>query len=188
MRPFMVSHMKMINFVSVLALAPCLAMSILAQSKTQLQQNIERILKATEPDWICKKTTPEGEPGPDSPPVFYNFQCKYKGQRLNQLSGVIYVLNSKQDAVGMLDRSQMMLQINESKPQYGIGEQAYGYAGHGSAWITFRNGNVFGQVNVGIIDPRTVVNPSPEMDAYTNQAFDIAKRFAFYLAQYGGAT
>lgn len=180
--------MKITTFVSVLALAPCLAMSILAQSKTQPQQNIERTLKATEPDWICKKSTPEGESGPDSPPVFYKFQCKYKGQQLNQLSGVIYVLNSKQDAVKMLDRSQLTLQINESKPQYGIGEQAYGYVGDGSAWITFRNGNVFGQVNVGVIAPRTVVNPSPEMDVYTSQAFDIARRFAFYLAQYGGAT
>lgn len=187
----MVNHMKMMTFVSValaLALAPCWVTSILAQDKTQLQQDVERTLQANEPDWICKKSAPEGEPPPDGPRVFYNFQCKYKGQQLNQVNGAIYVLNSKQDAVKMLDRSQMMLSVNESKPQYGIGEQAYGYAGRGSAWITFRNGNVFGQVNVGVIDPRTVVDPSPEMDAYTNQAFDIAKRFAFYLAQYGGTT
>jgi hypothetical protein len=182
----MVSHMKIMIFVSVaLVLAACLVGSSRAQDKTQLQQNIERALKANEPDWNCQKSTPEGEPGPESPRVFYNFQCRYKGQQLNQLSGAIYVLDSKQDAVKMLDRSQMMLQINESKPQYGIGEQAYGYEGHGSAWITFRNGTVFGQVNVGVIDPRTVANPSAEMDAYTNQALDIAKRFAFYLAQYG---
>ena len=29
-----------------------------------------------------------------------------------------------------------MLQVNKSKPLYAIGEQAYGYAEHGSAWIT----------------------------------------------------
>ena len=189
MWPGVVTHMK--KFISIcftFALLIFLLKPILAQDKAQLQQDIERTLKANEPDWICKKATPEGESGPGSHSVFYNFQCRYKGQQLNQVSGAIYVLNSKPDALKMLDRSQMMLQINESKPQYGIGEQAYGYAGHGSAWITFRNGNVFGQVNVGVIDPRTVVNPSPEMDAYTNQAFEVAKRFAFYLAQYGGGT
>jgi hypothetical protein len=183
------THMK--KFISIcitLALLLFLLKTIPAQNKAQLQQTIERTLKANEPDWICKKNIPEGEPGPDSPRVFYNFSCSYKGQQMNQVTGSIYVLNSKQDAVKMLDHSQMTLQINASKPQYGIGEQAYGYAGHGSAWITFRNGNIFGQVNAGVVDPRTVADPSPEMDAFTNQAFDVAKRFAFYLAQYAPAT
>jgi hypothetical protein len=40
-------------------------------------------------------------------------------------------------------------------------------------------------VNVGLVDPRTVAEPWSEMDAFTNQAFDIAKRFALYLAQMG---
>lgn len=179
------------TFISIyvaLAILPFLLKTVRAQDKAQLQQDIERTLKANEPDWLCKKNTPEGEPGPDSPRVFYNFECRLKGQRRDQVFGSIYVLNSEQDAAKMLDRSQMMLQINESKPQYGIGEQAFGYAGHGSAWITFRNGNMFGQVNVGVVDPRTVADPSSEMDAFTHQAFDIAKRFALYLAQYAPAT
>ena len=41
----------------------------------------------------------------------------------------------------------------------------------------------FGQVSVGVVDSRRVTDPSPEMDAFTNDAFEIAKRFAFYLAQ-----
>jgi hypothetical protein len=164
--------------IALLSLTP-----IHAQDKEQLQQNVERTFKTHEPDGLCKKSTPEGDPTTQSPKVFYNFQCKYKGQQLNQVSGSVYVLPSKQDAVKMLDRSQMMLQVNKSKPLYAIGEQAYSYAGHGSAWITFRSGTVFGQVNVGVVDSRIVADPSPEMGAFTNDAFEIAKRFAFYLAQ-----
>jgi|ERR1051325_10056891 hypothetical protein len=175
------------NSITLAFLLVFLPTTVHAQDKPQLQQDIERTLKANEPDWLCKKNTPEGEPGPDSPRVFYTFDCRYKGQQTNQVFGSIYVLNSKQDAEKMLDRSQMTLQVNESKPQYGIGEQAYGYTGHASAWITFRNGNIFGQVNVGLVDPRTVANPSPEMDALTSKAFDIARRFSLYLAQYAPA-
>ena len=179
-----ISHMKiLISGWFAFALLAYLLTPVHAQDKKQLQQNVERTFKTHEPDWLCEKSTPEGESTAESPKVFYNFQCKYKGQQLNQVSGSVYVLSSKQDAVKMLDRSQMMLQVNKSKPLYEIGEQAYWYAGHGSAWITFRNGTVFGQVSVGVVDSRTVADPSPEMDAFTNEAFEIAKRFAFYLTQ-----
>ena len=176
----------LISVCAVIALLPYLLTPVHAQDKAQdkeqLQQNVERTFKTNDPDWLCK-STPEGESTTESFKVFYNFQCKYKGQQLNQVSGSVYVLPSKQDAVNMLDRSQMMLQVNNSKPLYGTGEQAYWYAGQGSAWITFRSGTVFGQVSVGVVDSRTVADPSPEMDAFTNDAFEIAKRFAFYLAQ-----
>jgi hypothetical protein len=102
--------------------------------------------------------------------VFYTFNCTRKGAQTNEVFGSIYVLDSKQDAVKMLVRSQMMLQVNASKPQYGIGEQAYGYMGHGSAWITLRNGNIFAQVNVGVVDPRTVADPSSEMNAFNERS------------------
>ena len=175
-----ISHMKILIAI---ALLPYLITPVHAQDKEKLQQNVERTFKTHEPDWVCKKSTPEGDPTTQSPNVFFNFQCKYKGQQLNQVSGSVYILPSKEEAVKMLDRSQMMLQVNKSKPLYAIGEQAYWYAGHGAAWITFRSGTVFGQVNVGVVDPRTVADPSPEMDAFTNDALEIAKRFAFYLAQ-----
>jgi hypothetical protein len=178
----------LISICVAIALLPCILTPAGIQDKTELQQSIERILKEKEPGWLCKKSIPEGEPGPGSPSVVYTFQCRYGEQQAKQVTGSIYVLNSKQDAITMLDRSQMMLQKNSSKPQDGIGEQAYAYAGHGSAWITFRKGNVFAQLDVGIIDSRTVADPSPEMDAFTNQAFDIAKKFALDLAQYPGAT
>ena len=172
-----------ISVCVAIALLPYLLTPVHAQDKEQLQQNVGRTFKTNEPDWLCKKSTPEGESTTESFKVFYNFQCKYKGQQLNQVSGSVYVLPSKQDAVNMLDRSQMMLQVNKSKPLYGTGEQGYWYAGQGSAWITFRSGTVFGQVSVGVVDSRRVTDPSPEMDAFTNDAFEIAKRFAFYLAQ-----
>jgi hypothetical protein len=157
-----------------------------AQDESNLRRNIERILKEKEPEWLCKQNVPSGEPGPASPHgTFYNFTCKHQQQTV---SGSIFFGDSKQDAVKMLERSQLMLQINASKPQDGIGEQAYAYTGHGSAWITFRKGNVFGQLDVGVVDSRTVGGPSLEMDAFTKQAFDIAKKFALDLAQYTGAT
>ena len=178
----------LISICVAIALLPCILAPAGTQDKTELQQSIERILKEKEPGWLCKKSMPEGDPGSGSPVVSYNFDCRYKEQQANQVTGSIVVLNSKQDAITMLDRSQMMLQVNASKPQDGIGEQAYAYAGHGGAWLTFRKGNVFCQLNVGIIDPRTVADSSPEMDAFTTQAFDIAKKFALDLAQYTGGT
>jgi hypothetical protein len=181
--------MKLLTSICVgIALLPSILTPAGPQDKTELQHSIERILKENEPGWLCKKNMPEGDPGTSSPGVSYTFDCRYKEQQANQVTGSIVVLNSKQDAITMLDRSQMMLQVNASKPQDGIGEQAYAYAGHGSAWVTFRKGNVFGQINVGIIDPRTVADPSPEMDVFTKEAFEVARKFAFDLAQYTGAT
>ena len=176
----------LISICVAIALAPWILAPAGAQDKAEFQQSIERILKEKEPGWLCKKSIPEGEPGPDSPRVYYNFQCKNLGQEANQVNGSIYVLKSKQEAITMLDRSQMMLQINASKPQDGLGDQAYAYARHGNAWITFRKGNVFGQVDVSIIDPHTAADPSSAMDALTNQAFDIARKFALDLAPVKG--
>src|SRR5438045_731639 len=176
-----VSEMKKLMFTCIalmLLLCPCTLAG--SQDETDLIRNIERVIKEKEPDWSCKKS-PSGERGPDSPHgTFYNFECKHEQQTV---FWTIFFGDSKEDAVKMLEWSQMMLQINASKPQDGIGEQAYVYAGHGSAWITFRKENIFGQVNVGIIDPRKVADPSPEMDAFTNQALEIARRFAQDLAQ-----
>jgi hypothetical protein len=172
----------MLNFIA-LALLLFTCTLACAQDESNLTRNIERILK--EKELYVKQNGPSGEPGPGSPHgTFYNFTCKHQQQTL---SGSIFFGDSKQDAVKMLERSQLMLQ-NASKPQDGIGEQAYAYAGHGSAWITFRKGNVFAQVSVGVVDSRTVGDPSLEMDAFTKQAFDIAKKFALDLAQYTGAT
>jgi hypothetical protein len=156
----------------------CVFISAGAQDKETLQRKIECVLKDKEPDWMCKKSLPEGDAGPLR--VYYNFLCSREGQQVN---GSVYLLSSQQDAVDMLDRSQMMLQINKSKPQDGIGEQAYGFAGNGAAWITFRNANVFGQVDVSAIPVPAVAAQSPEMDASTRLAFDIAKRFAQHLVQ-----
>jgi hypothetical protein len=170
----------MLNWI---ALALLLFTSTLtgAQDKSNLTRNIERILKEKEPDWLCKQNVPSGEPGPGPPHgTFYNFTCKHQQQTV---SGSIFFGDTKQDAVKMLERSQMMLQVNASKPLEGIGEQAYGYTGRSGAWITFRKGNVFGQVDVGVVDSRTGGDRSLEMDAYMKQAFDIAKKFALDLAQ-----
>ena len=173
----------LISICVALSLLPYLIASAGSQDKAKLQQDIERSLKTNEPEWQCKKSLPEGDPAPNSP-LSYRFDCRYKEQKNLQVSGSIYVLQSRQDAVNMLDRSQMMLQMNASKPQYGIGDQAYGYAGTGLAWITFRKENVFAQVNVSVGGLRSVTEPQPEVQVVSIQAFDIAKRFAFYLAQY----
>ena len=181
------------TFTAFIALVLGLSLHVRAQDQPQTQQvqariefqvTIERTLHANEPDWVCRKYIPEGESGPGLTPRRYNFSCHRKGEQMNPISGSIYVLDSRQQAIEWLDRSQMMLQINESKPEYGVGEQAYAYVKHGLSWITFRNRKLFGQVQVGLVDPRTVADPSPEMDDLNRQAFDIAKRFAFHLAQY----
>jgi hypothetical protein len=156
-----------------------------AQDPNDLMRNIEGALKERDPDWVCKKS-PSGEPGPDSPHgTNYNFVCTRDQQ---SVMATIFLGDSKEDAVKLLELSQWGLQINTSKPQEGIGEQAYAYSGHGFAWVTFRKANVFAQVSVSLIDPRKVPGPSPEIDALTNQAWEIAKRLALNLAQQTGAT
>lgn len=151
-----------------------------AQAENDLNGIIERTLKEKNSDWLCKNG-PAGKPGPDSPHgTFYNFVCKREQQ---SVLASVFLGNSKQDAVKLLEFSQQVLQVNASKPLAGIGEQAYAYAGHGSAWITFRKANVFAQVTVSAIDPRKVPNPSPEIDAFTNQALEIAKHLAQSLAE-----
>ena len=156
-----------------------------AQDANDLMRNIEGALKERDSDWVCKKG-PTGEPGPDSPQgTRYNFACTREQQ---SVLAFVFFGNSKQDAVKILERSQQVLQVNASKPLAGIGEQAYAYAGHGSAWITFRKANLFVQVIASAIDPRKVPNPSPEIDAFTNQALEIAKHLAQSLAEQTGAT
>ena len=155
-----------------------------AQDANDLMRNIEGALKERDPDWVCKKS-PTGEPGPDSPHgTKFNFVCTREEQ---SVVASIFFGDSKQDAAKMLERSQQMLQVNASKPQEGIGEQAYAYSGHGFAWVTFRKANVFAKVSVSLIDPRKVAGPSPEIDAITNQAREIAKRLAQDLVQQTGA-
>ena len=156
-----------------------------AQDANDLMRNIERTLKERNPDWVCKKR-PSGEPGPDSPHgTKFNFECTREGQ---SVVVSIFFGDSKQDAAKLFERSQQILQVDVSKPQEGIGEQAYAYSGHGFAWVTFRKANVFAKVSVSLIDPRKVASPSPEIDAFTNQAWEIAKRLAQDLAQQTGAT
>jgi len=157
----------------------CVFVSAGAQDRESLERKIERLLRDKEPDWLCEKSLPEGESGAGSPRVYFNFVCRCREQQLN---GSVYVLSSQQDAVDMLDRSQMMLQINKSKPLAGIGEQAFGYAEDGAAWITFRNANTFGQVDASAIRSGTTAAQSSEKEVLTRLAFDIAERFAQHLA------
>jgi hypothetical protein len=85
--------------------------------------NLERAMKETYPEWHCARvSTPQGEPGTESPSgKKYQFRCWRQA-----LSVTIFILygKSKKDAERALTSSQR-LQINESKPLEGFGEQGY---------------------------------------------------------------
>lgn len=150
-----------------------------AQSTNEAISKFERTLDEKESQWQCQKGRDPGEPGENSPRgTRYSFTCRREQQTI---LGSILFGDSKGEAVKMLEFSQQMLAINASKPVAGIGEQAYEYAGRGSAWITFRDGKIFGQVNVSIVDARKVLDHSPEMHPFTKEALEIAKRFVQHI-------
>jgi hypothetical protein len=151
-----------------------------AQNSQTFLDNITRVIIEKEPDWQGGKiNSPVGTPGPDTPRGSrHDFEWRRKDQTIH-----LHILygDSDEDAVKQLEWSQR-LQINESKPLEGIGEQAYQHAKYGCAWITFRKGNVFAQIIVGLIDIRTDDKTSPEMARLTEEALEIAKRFAVRTA------
>ena len=90
---------------------------------------------------------------------------------------------SKRDAEKTLDWSQR-LQVNDSEPVAGIGEQAYQLSKEHFAWITFRKANVFTQVSVGV-PKETKTDSTGEIELVTaDTLFDAARFFACLVAEY----
>jgi hypothetical protein len=101
---------------------------------------------------------------------------------------------TKRDAEKALALSQN-LQVNESKPVEGIGEQGYQLAKERFAWITFRKASVFVQINAGIKNFRDAVrdsplragpthDPSETQSISANNLIDAAKLFARLVADH----
>jgi len=158
-----------------------------AQSKSdEVVANIERAMKEMEPEWRCSNvSTPQGEPGPDSPRgTKYQFRCQGKTVEL-----AIFMLygESKRDAEKALEFSQR-LQVNESKPVEGIGEQAYETAKEHFAWITFRKANVFVQVNVGARSDSQSDGPSGTKSVTGNDLIEAARLFVQLVVHHIPAT
>jgi len=158
-----------------------------AQSKSdEVIANIEQALKEMEPEWRSSSVSiPQGEPGPNSPRgTKYLFRCQRKTMQLT-----IFILygESKRDAERALALSQQ-LQINESKPVGGIGEQAYELAKEGFAWITFRKASVYAQVNVGIQSTSQTNDAAATESVVVNDFIEAARLFAQIVAHYIPAT
>src|SRR6266496_334591 len=147
-----------------------------AQSKPEVVANLERAMKEMEPEWHCARvSTPQGVPGPESPRgTKYHFRCQRKSVDLT-----VFVLygETTRDAEKALALSQR-LQINESKPVEGIGEQAYELAKERFGWVTFRKAKVYAQVNVDIRNPPETDGPSESELVTTNALIEAAKAFA----------
>jgi hypothetical protein len=156
--------------------------TVKAQNEADLVSGINETLKEEESGWRCSALrSTSGIPTPESPQgISYQFLCKREEQ---SVLGSIFYGNSKHDAMRMLELSQKFLSINDSYPVDGIGEQAYEYAKQGSAWVTFRKNNVFGQLTVGLIDPDKMNDSSPEMKRLTAEVLEIAKRFAQHIVK-----
>ena len=94
---------------------------------------------------------------------------------------------SKRDAERALALSQR-LQINESKPVEGIGEQAYELAKERFAWITFRKANVYAQVNVATRSASQSDGPLATKSVIGNDLIEAARLFAELVVQHIPAT
>ena len=161
--------------------------TVRTHNDANLVDSTNRTLKEKEPGWKCTALlSRSSKPALESPQgISYEFRCTREEQ---SILGYVFYGNSKHDAVRTLERSQQFLQINDSRPLKGIGEQAYEYANHGIAWLTFRQDNVFVQLNVGIVDPHKMDDSLPEMKSLTAEALEIAKRFAQYIVRQIRAT
>ncbi|HEX8775676.1 MAG TPA: hypothetical protein VF735_19045 [Pyrinomonadaceae bacterium] len=152
------------------------------QDQKDVLGDIERAITSNGSDWDCTRLYESvGVPAKDAPRgVSYHFQCKRRKQIIH---GEIFYGESKREAVRMLEWSQSILQINESKALEGVGDGAYRYAKNGAAWITFCKANVFGQLNVSLVDPRKVDADAPETEGYTTEAAEVAHWFAQQIAE-----
>ena len=152
-----------------------------AQSKThEVVANIEQAMKEMDEAWNCSSvTTPQGEPGPDSPRgTKYLFRCR---QRTVVVTVFILYGESKRDAEKTLDWSQR-LQVNDSTELAGIGDQAYQLSKERFAWITFRKANVFSYVTVSVLDG-SISESTSEIELSTaDSLFYAANLFARLVA------
>jgi len=104
------------------------------------------------------------------------------------LTVFIFYGEARRDAEKSLALSQQALQINESKPLEGIGEQAYQLAKERWAWITFRKASVFTQVNVGIRRTSETDGPSETESISGSALIEAARLFAHLVARHIPAT
>ncbi|HSE23821.1 MAG TPA: hypothetical protein VLB68_19280 [Pyrinomonadaceae bacterium] len=174
---------KNIWWFGILALTFSLFGSVRAQTEPdEVIGNLERAMKENYPGWYCSRVhTPQGEPGPESPRGNrYQFRC-----RRQALTVTILILygESKLDAEKALDWSQR-LQINESKPVIGLGEQGYQLAKERFAWITFRQASVYAQINVGFEPVPEADGPSDLHSIGSNVPIDAATSFARFLVDH----
>jgi hypothetical protein len=193
---------KVSGWLTLIALVFCCFGTGRAQGKSdEMIANLELAMKAMEPEWRCvREYLPQGEPGPPESPrgTKYYFRCQHKGMTL--FINIFYG-ETKRDAEKVLDLSQELLQVNESKPLEGIGEQGYQLPEERFAWITFRKASVFVQIDADIrsFDFRDVLRDSPLRAGPThdrskaqsiraNDLIDAAKLFGRLVADHIPAT
>jgi len=183
---------KMSGWLTLIALVFCCFGTGRAQGKSdEVVDKLEQVMKVMEPEWRCvREDTPQGEPGPESPRgTKYIFRCQHRAMAL---SIFIFYGETKKDAEKMLALSQN-LQVNESKPLEGIGEQGYQLAKERFAWTTFRKASVFVQINVhnpnfrdALRDSPLRTGPTPDpsetQSVSANTLIDAAKVFARLVA------
>ena len=169
--------------LAVLAVVLCCVGATRAQSKSdEVIVKLERKMQTTEPEWHCVSTSiAQGEPGPDSPRgTKYQFRCQ---QKTVALTIFIFYGEARRDAEKALVLSQR-LQINESRPAEGIGEQAYELAKERFAWITFRKASVFVQVNAAAQSASETDGPSETEPVRGSSLIEAARLFAQLVARH----
>src|SRR5205809_6493642 len=88
-----------------------------------------------------------GTPDPDRfRGTLHDFEWKRKDRTATLATLQIFYGDSEEDAVRMLEWSQMILSVNESEPLENIGERAYQYAKNGNSWITFPKGKIVADI------------------------------------------
>ena len=172
----------------MLAIFVCSSITVKAQStRDEVMARIKEALTQPHQDWQCHAlTTPQGEPGPETPRgTKYQFRCQQENFAINVF---IFYGETRADAEKILANSQRFLQVNVSKEVEGIGEKGYELVQDSNAWITFRKGTVYCQVNVGIRDASGTGGPVADKPFSPEAIGEAARRFARLVVNQISAT
>jgi len=164
----------------------------LAQSEFKLLAEIERTVKANEPEWKLERVSAQVRPAPmhiENGRPLLSPLGEYYGYRLTSggfTGGVsLFRGDSPLDARNQLEWLRRMAKMNEMHPADRIGEQSYQTSGHGAGWVMFRKTNIVINVHVMPVEvskgaPSPSVTEEKTALALSN-AVRIAKRIAEQL-------
>jgi hypothetical protein len=152
-----------------------------AEPNAALLGRIDAAFEQHRDGWDCRPFRATGGMRPDNVQPRgrdYYSECTRGDGRI---SIGLFVGESPQDAARRLELSQLVLEVNRSRPMTDVGERGYEDQTGLGAWITFRQDVVFAQVSVGA-KPNGSVGGRPSAQRH-DEFLKAAKHFGLLIVQ-----